>query len=59
MAICPTVKIKAKNDQGYVVINESDYTNQELFTGIAEVKKPLSEVATEVFTPKKSKRKFK
>lgn len=32
---CPTVKVKCDNDQGFYIINESDFNkeNHELFTG--------------------------
>ena len=35
MSTCPTVRIKANNEQGFVVINESDFESDknELYTG--------------------------
>lgn len=48
----PTVKIKSSNEQGFVVINESDFdpNNQELFS---TEKQPAKLIDFEIDEPKR------
>lgn len=42
---CPTVKVKAENDQGYMVINQSDFRESE-----HELFEPLNSDGAKVMT---------
>jgi hypothetical protein len=49
---CPVVKVKFDNEQGYYLLNESDFdeTKHELFTEPAETETGLSQTVIDVKT---------